>query len=317
MKTFVPIISNLSKEERNPEEMGPLMKAIKAVHAASTSPTAANGEELIHQRAEIERFSRLATPVHGIEVSPFVIGDMKCERVSPDHPHRTDRIIMYCHGGGYTCGGLGYARILAAKLAIHTGLEVVSFEYGLAPENPYPAPIEDGIKVWDYLMYKGYGAKDIIIAGDSAGGNMALEICLSLKESERKLPKAMVLMSPWTDMRATNNSYETYKDKDPLLTYEYVVSVRHAYAGEREDYSDPHLSPLKADLLNFPPALIQVGSNEILRDDSEKLSKQLIKCGVMAKLEIYSGGWHVFQQMPFPKAAAALDAVNDFLLSLN
>lgn len=316
MKTFIPIIPNISREERDPEEMGPLMKAIKAARSASSTPTVVTAEELAHKRSEIERFSRLATPVIGVSVSPFNIDEIKCEWVKPEHPHRTDKIILYCHGGGYTCGGLGYARILATKLALHTGLEVISFEYRLAPEYPYPTPIEDGLKVWDYLMHLGYGAKDIIISGDSAGGNMALEICVSLKESGRMLPKAMVLFSPWTDMRATNSSYETYKDKDPLLTYEYVLSVRHAYAGEREDYSDPHLSPLKADLEGFPTTLIQVGSNEILRDDSEKLAKAMKKYGVSAKLEVYSGGWHVFQQMPIHKASAALTAVYDFLQTI-
>lgn len=311
--SFFPEKQNIDKKEKDPEKMDLLMRTIKAVHSQTVNPTAVTPEDLSRQRAEMEIFSRLATPPVGVSSHPFKVEDIPCELTTPDFAHRKDKIILYCHGGGYTCGGLGYARILASKLALHTGLEVFSFEYGLAPENPYPGPIEDGMKIWDYLMHLGYGANDCIIAGDSAGGNMALEICLRLKETERMLPKAMVLFSPWTDMRAVNPSYETLKEKDPTLTYEYVLSVRSAYAGYDANFEDPHLSPLLADLEGFPPALVQVGSNEILRDDSEKLVKKFDKSGVFARLEVIQGGWHVCQSMPIPRAIKALDSVKVFL----
>ena len=114
-------------------------------------------------------------------------------------------------------------------------------------------------------------------------------------------------------MRAVNPSYETLKDKDPLLTREYVESVRSAYTNEGDDFEDPHLSPLLYDFKNMPPVLIQVGSNEILRDDSEKLAKKLTKSGSFARLQIIQGGWHVFQQMPIVKANKALKDVDKFL----
>ncbi len=309
LKTIIPELKN----KKDPEEMGILMKTIKAVHQVSTNPTAVTTEELSRQRSEIERFSKLITPSSAIIDVPFHVQSIPCEWISPDFSHRKDKIILYCHGGGYTCGGLGYARILAAKMAVHTGLEVVSFEYRLAPENPYPAQLEDAISIWDYLMLKGYGASDIVLAGDSAGGNLALELCLKLFHDERKLPCALILMSPWTDMRAVNPSYTEYKDKDPLLTYEYILSVRGAYAGFHADFSAPELSPLLAKLNMLPPTLIQAGSNEILRDDSEKLAKKLAKSGVRTKLEIYTGCWHVFQQMPVHKATHALDSMSEFL----
>lgn len=312
MKSIGKIIPD-KKIKKDPEDMGLLMKTIKAVHQASTNPTAVTPEELSGQRAEIERFSRLISSSSNIHIESFLAGNVPCERVIPDFSHRKDKIIMYCHGGGYTCGGLGYARVLATKLAVHTGLEVISFEYRLAPENPYPAQIEDAVAVWNYLMLKGYGASDIVVAGDSAGGNLALELCLKLSADERMLPLALVLMSPWTDMRAVNPSYETYKDKDPMLSYEYVVSVRGAYAGVDADFESPEFSPLLANLKMLPPTLIQVGSNEILRDDSEKLAKKLSKIGIQAKLEVYSECWHVFQQMPIHKASHALESVRSFL----
>jgi len=114
-------------------------------------------------------------------------------------------------------------------------------------------------------------------------------------------------------MTCSGNSYAVYKDKDPLLTVEYVMSARNAYADPETDFSAPEYSPLFADLSGMPPALVQVGSNEILRDDSERLVKRYRKYGSHAKLELYTGGWHVFQQMPIPKATQAIDNVKQYL----
>ena len=220
---------------------------------------------------------------------------------------------MYCHGGGYTCGQLGYARILASKLALATGFDVLSFEYRLAPEHPFPAAIEDAVAMWDYLMYMGYGARDVIIAGDSAGGNLALELALKLKEQGRAQPRGLLLFSPWTDMTASGKSYRTCKTLDPMLTMEYIAAVREAYTGPDADWSRPCYSPLFADLRGLPPVLVQVGTNEILKSDSEQLVENLQKAGVYAQLEVYPECWHVFQQMPIRRAAVAMESAGRFV----
>lgn len=313
IKTVIPVLSEKKEaEKKDPEKMDLIMRTVKAVHSATTSETFSSIEELNKQRVEIERFSKLVAPSGQVSIKDFEVDGMACELVTPT-PHRGGKVIMYCHGGGYTCGGLGYARILAAKMAIHTGLEVVTFEYRLAPEHPYPAAIEDGMKLWNYLMHKGYGAGDIILSGDSAGGNLALEMCIRLKGEGRFLPKALVLYSPWTDMRAILPSYKNYADKDPMLTYNYVASVRNAYAGSDANYELPEYSPVLADLTGFPPTLVQVGSNEILRSDSELLAKNMIKAGTFAKLEVYQGGFHVFQQLPLPRATHAIENAAQFI----
>lgn len=312
MKNPISIIQD-RWEEREEDRMDLMMRSIKAFRSVTSPEDHLDPEKLAHHRAEQEIFSKLVTPGLNTDETFFSVGDISCEWVKPQFAHRTDRVILYCHGGGYTCGGLGYAGILAGKMAQHTGLEVISFAYRLAPEHPYPAALEDAIRVWDYLMHLGYGAGNVILAGDSAGGNLALELCLELKKTKRFLPAGMILYSPWTDMRACSSSYKTYKDKDPLLTYDYVCMVRSAYAGPDADYGAPEFSPLLADLKGMPPALIQVGSNEILRRDSEKLAKNLMEQGCRAVLEVYKGGWHVFQQMPTPKSAHAMEQVRLFL----
>lgn len=297
-------------------KMDPLMKAIKAVRAVSEISEETTPEELSRQRNAQEFLAKLVTPPIGVSYEKVEMGGINAEWARPDYTHVKKTVILYCHGGGYTCGGLGYAGILAGKLAIHTGLDVLYFEYRLAPENPYPAAIEDGVKVWDALMHMGYGAENVIIAGDSAGGNMALEIVFKLKQEGRFLPKALILMSPWTDMTVTSPSYEKYKDLDPMLTKEYVLGVRKAYAGEDADYSLPQYSPLYGELKGMPPTFIQVGSNEILRSDSENLYKKLRHNECNVKMTVYKGGWHVFQQLPLPRASKALDDVRDFIWSL-
>ena len=317
MRTPIELLTgkklNVKSDDNDPEKMDFVMKAIKAVRSSSISRTDITREEMEKMRNESERLSKLVTPMSQIDVYEFNVGDIPCEVISPKFAHRQDKIIMYCHGGGYANGGLNYARILGEKFANHTGLSVVTFEYRLSPENPYPAAIEDALSVWNHIMKFGFGAKDVVLAGDSAGGNLSLELIMHLKEEERFLPKAMVLMSPWTDMTLSSNSYKTYADKDPMLTRDYINLARVAYCGADADYADPKYSPLFAQLDNMPPSLVQVGSNEILRDDAEKLVKKLRRSGSMAKYEVYSGCWHVFQQMPVSKASVAMDSVRDFL----
>lgn len=296
--------------------MTPLMHAIKAVHSVSTAGASISAEDLNKQRNSQDLFSGLVTPTAGIKNEPFFIDSIPCEWAKPEGGHDTHHFILYCHGGGYTCGSLKYARILANKLSLHTGLEVLFFEYRLAPENPYPAAIEDVLKVWNHLMLLGYGARDIIIAGDSAGGNLALELIIHLKEANRMLPRGLVLMSPWTDMTASGPSYTKCEEIDPMLTIDYIKAVRGAYCGEKTDYEDPHVSPLFADFKGFPPTLIQVGSNEILKSDSELLAKNMKKADVNATIDVINGAWHVFQQMPLRKSNTALENIGKFVWSI-
>ena len=305
----------LEKDDKTPK-LDRMMKAIKAVrsHGGTADPTST--ESLEKQRHNQETLSKIITPSANVRYERKTIKDIPVEWAIPKFPYRKDRIILYCHGGGYTCGGLGYAGILAGKLALNTGLQVLSFEYRLAPENPYPAAVTDAFTIWDELMLKGYGAGEIILAGDSAGGNLALELTLGLKNLKRMLPRGLILMSPWTDMTLVSETYEEYKELDPMLTYEYVEGVRNAYAGENADFKSPKYSPLFADLKHMPPTYIQVGTNEILRGDSEKLYIRLKESGVRARLDVYEGGWHVFQQMPTPRAAGAMEDIGRFTESI-
>ena len=305
-------LRNARKQAAETDDLTPMMKAIKAVHSV-TSTGSTQPEDLERQRAAQELFGRLVTPNLLINTTPITVNNVSAEWVRMNQGHDRRHVVLYCHGGGYTCGQLGYARILASKLALATGFDVLSFEYRLAPEHPFPAAIEDAVAMWDYLMYMGYGARDVIVAGDSAGGNLALELALKLKEQGRAQPRGLVLFSPWTDMTASGKSYRTCKTLDPMLTMEYIAAVREAYTGPDADWTRPCYSPLFADLRGLPPTLVQVGTNEILKSDSERLVENLQKAGVYAQLEVYPECWHVFQQMPIRRAAVAMESAGRFV----
>lgn len=295
-------------------KMDPFLKALRAANQRRMGQTQLTDEDLKKERSSLELASHLATPIIGVSTEACSIGSLRAEWIRPDFAHEKKHIILYSHGGGYTSGALGYARILGAKLALYSGIEVLSYEYRLAPEHPYPAAFEDILQVWDFLMLQGYGADDVIVAGDSAGGNLTLELMLQLKAQERKRPCAAVLFSPWTDMTATADSYQSQKEEDPILTYDYIITVRNAYAPAPDtDFSDYKYSPLFGDLSDFPPTLIQVGEKEILYDDSKRLYDKLIKQGCTATLQSFPDGWHVFQQMPFPLSVQAMKDAGDYI----
>ena len=290
------------------------MRILKALHSA-TAPGDMTSAELEKQRRSQELLGQLAAPMAGLSWEEFSLSGMKAAWMRLERPHRHARCVLYCHGGGYTSGNLGYSRVLASKLVRSTGLDTLSFEYRLAPEHPYPDALEDAFRAWDHLMYLGYGAKDVVLAGDSAGGNMALVLCLALRRAGRMLPGALLLMSPWTDMTASGASYSERAEADPILTNEYIQAVREAYA-PGADYSRPEFSPLFGDFSAFPPALIQVGTHEILYSDSERLAERMKAGGCYCRLEVWENMWHVFQMAPAKKSAAAMESMAHFLLEV-
>ena len=299
--------------EREERQLAPMMRALKAIHSVGT-PDSMNPEDLAKQRAAQELLGRLAAPMIVLKKwEPFRLKGMAAAWVRPDWPHDKRRVILYCHGGGYTSGNLGYSRPLASKLTSATGWETLCFEYRLAPEDPFPAAVDDARRAWDYLMYLGYGARDVVVAGDSAGGNLALVLCHLLIQAGRQLPGRLVLMSPWTDMTASGLSYTQRAELDPTITMDYIRAVREVYAGGR-DLTSPLLSPLFGDFSGFPPTLIQVGSNEILYSDSLRLQARMREANVHCRLEEWSDMWHVFQMFPVRKAAQAMDSISEFLL---
>lgn len=240
---------------------------------------------------------------------------MEAEWVSVNRAHMKKYVVLYCHGGGYSTGSRKYARTLTSKLASSTFMDVLCFDYRLAPEHPYPAALEDAVAAWDYLMLLGYGAREVIVAGDSAGGNLALALTLSLKAQKRLLPRGLVLMSPWTDLTSSGESFQTKAEVDPVLNAEYIDRMKLAYTQGR-DLENPLVSPLFGDHRDFPPTYIQVGENEVLYSDARRLYMRLLEEHVSVKFEHFKGMWHVFQMSPFKTAYGAMDLIADFIYDI-
>lgn len=269
-------------------------------------------EKLRHNQ---ENMGMLLGKSKEIAIREVEIGSMHGEWLSVNRAHMKKHVILYCHGGGYASGSSLYARTITTKLATSTSMDVFCFDYRLAPEHPYPAALQDAVAAWDYLMLLGYGARDIIVAGDSAGGHLALSLVHKLKEQERLLPRGLVLMSPWTDLTARGASHESRSDIDPVLDKEYLERVTHFFAGEHE-LTNPYISPLYGDYTNFPPTYLQVGNNEILLSDTVLLHKKMIKANVSVKMDVFKGMWHVFQMTPFKTAYEAMDKNAEFIFDI-
>lgn len=284
-----------------------LMQLIKKVHGL------VENTDMEKQRQSQDNVGNLLTARKELDIKDIDIDGMHAEWMSVQRMHARRNVILYCHGGGYMTGSCLYARTLTSKLAENTSLEVLSFDYRLAPEHPYPQAMEDAMKAWNYLMLQGYGARDVIIAGDSAGGNMALSLVLQLKAQERKLPKALVLLSPWTDLTSSGKSHLSRAEVDPVLNADYIKRAVDFYAGE-QNLTNPFISPLYGDYKDFPPTYIQVGDNEILLSDSVALHKKMIKDNVNARIDVYKGMWHVFQMSPFKTANRAMEQCAEFIL---
>ena len=205
-------------------------------------------------------------------------------------------VILQLHGGGYMSGLQGQYRKMAGLYAeISSGAAVLSVDYRLAPEHPFPAALEDAVVAYKWLRDKGYESERIIVAGDSAGGGLAMALCMELRTNGEPMPAGLVAMSPWTDLTASGESYDTNYERDPLFgkTRDSLIYNRD-YVGDH-DPMDEYISPMFGDFRGFPPMLIQVGSYEMLLSDSVDVAAKARGQGVKVRLSIYDGMFHIFQ----------------------
>ena len=267
------------------------------------------------QRTRMDELARrgIRVPIE-VTVRTVQAGGVHAEWIEPVGVD-PQRVILYLHGGGYCICSLDTHRGLACRLAMACRARLLSIDYRLAPENPFPAALEDSLATYRWLLAQGIPAKQIAIGGDSAGGGLTLATALSLRDGSQGLPAALFLISPWTDLTFSGESIETRKGIDPIFGGEgNRLGFAPAYLG-KHDPANPLISPLFADLHSLPPTLIHVGSDEILLDDSVRLDEKLKASGVSARLHVWDGMWHVFQIFaPYlPEAQQAICQIGDFV----
>lgn len=249
-----------------------------------------------HSRRSMNFFGRLMPSARGVKIQSISYGGVACEQHQPKNAP-TNRVLLYFHGGGYCVGSPVSHRHLISRLARKSRMRAVAPDYRKAPEHPYPAPIEDAVSVYSALLEEGVKPENIYFAGDSAGGNLVLETLLKLRETSVPLPSAACCISPWTDLSMSGETIATKEDVDLLLTPALLDQfAAHYTAGASAETrgSSATLSPLVADLNQLPPLLIQVGSEEILLDDSVRLAEKAKKVGVQVELQIWEKMQHVW-----------------------
>jgi len=231
-------------------------------------------------------------PPRGTRVEPIDMNGVPAERVTT--AGAGSRVVLFLHGGGYCVGSPRTHRALAAHIA--RAAEAVSYvpDYRLAPEHPHPAALEDALAAYRWLLSHIIKPAQIVIGGDSAGGGLALACAIAIRDAGLALPAALVLISPWTDLTLSGDSTKTHARRDPMLSHSIGALWSRLYLGPHPA-DHPLCSPLFANLAGLPPMLIQVGSEEILLSDSQRLEQRATAAGVSVKLSRYDGMWHDFQ----------------------
>jgi len=244
---------------------------------------------------------------HSIRTTQTTLGNRPTLHVEPDNGPRAGT-ILYFHGGGFVFGSPETALSLTGHLVAKTGFGAYSVDYRLAPEHPFPAAIEDTLGAYRALLDSGQDPSAIAFAGDSAGGGLTITTCLAARDAGLPLPSAIVAFSPGLDATRTGESMDTKQGADPIFTREAVERTGAMYLAGADPHQ-PLLSPaVLADLTGFPPMLLQVGTNEILLDDSTRLAARAREAGVDVVLDITADVPHVFQSF-----AGVLDEVDKAL----
>lgn len=229
-----------------------------------------------------------------IKVETTHIGGCHAERLRPDNV-TSPNVVLYLHGGAYTTGSCITHRALAARLALASGCATLVIDYRLAPEHPFPAGLDDALAVYEAL--RSNGTVQIALAGDSAGAGLALALVLRLRELGLPMPRALALMSPWTDLALTSETHQTKASVDPYFpNTDRIAGSARVYAGD-QPLNHPLVSPYYADLHGLPPMLVHVGELETLINDSIWLVERVTSAGGVAQLKRWPGMWHVWQAL--------------------
>ena len=271
-------------------------------------------KSLAELRAFYASFGEMPLP-EGTQVSETALGGVPALDVAVPSVAADAGVLLYLHGGGYVIGAASTGVPLTAALAARTGLRVLSLDYRIAPEALFPAAVDDALAAYRALLDDNDPAR-VVLAGDSAGGGLALATLLAARDAGLPLPAAVVAFSGWFDLTLSGASLTGKESVDPVFDAADIQEYANAYLPEGADPSAPLASPLLADLRGLPPLLLQVGSHEVLLDDSTGLAARAAAADVEVTLEVYPGSAHVFQHhnATEPTAARALDSAAAFLV---
>lgn len=294
-----------------------------------------DGKSVEQIRGEMEAAAALWPEVPGVRVMPVRAGGLTAEWLMPEAPvpvpsetrpelgselgaEDGKRAVLYFHGGGFTSGTCRFYRSLASEIALASGVPVLTVEYRLAPEHPYPAANEDCLAAYRWLADEGFPPEGIVFGGDSVGASLALMTLLTLRSSGEALPAGAFLLSPHGDLaKPDGDSYRSRADRDPTGSLEGNRRLFEAYWGRNAGEPPALLSPMRMDLSGLPPLLIQAGDREVLLSDAERLARYAREAGTEAHLEVWEDMWCVFQLLVhmLPEAREAIGRIGGFVRS--
>lgn len=219
--------------------------------------------------------------------------------------------ILYLHGGGYVAGSLAYAKLFGGVLAERMGMRVFCLGYALAPEQPYPAALNDAQQAYRYLLSQGIAPKELAILGESAGGGLLMCLTHKLKDEGVALPSCLVAISPWADLTLSSDTVDANEPTDVALTKAQLLHYARCYAPD--NLADKYVSPIFGDFTGFPPALVIASDDEILTGDAKTLKRCYDEAGGECRLILAEGMWHAYPLYRTPESNAALDEIKRFI----
>jgi acetyl esterase/lipase len=251
-------------------------------------------------------------PKH-VKIEPVNFNNINAEWSIPIKTE-TKGVILYVHGGGYVAGSVQTHRAFVAQVAKKAKTKLLSVDYRLAPEHPFPAAIEDGINAYKWLLEQGYNSSQIVLMGDSAGGGLAIGLALKIRDLVLPLPIAVVALSPWVDLLCEGETMLTNQKTDNMANKKGAHFFAISYAKESE-YKNPYASPLYANLKGFPKILIQVSNTEILYNDATRFNEKALSEGVDITLDVWNKMPHVWQMFSpiLPEARLAIRDIGTFI----
>ena len=265
-----------------------------------------------HLRSLLETSTMLSTLPWGVSFEKIKLDVFEAEWLQPKEV-KEERVLLYLHGGGYVIGSPHTHRALAGKIAEGISANCLLIDYRKAPENPFPAALDDAHHAYNYLLEKGYDAEKIVIVGDSAGGGLAIALQFELMEFHQELPLCVALLSPYLDLTNTGRSVKRNAKNDRFLDVFEMRRWADWYAGDH-DCANPKISPLFGDFRGLAPTLVQASQSEVLYNDSTRFVKKAKENGVEVEFQKWKGlihWWHMFGGMP--EAKEAIDKVIYFL----
>lgn len=248
------------------------------------------------------------------ELEDVDIDGLPCRWISSKGSNK-DRAVLYFHGGGFRMGSIDSHQDLMLRISAAAGCRVLGVNYRLGSEHQYPAALDDAKSAYQWLLDQGIAPSKLAVMGDSAGGNLAASLLNLLSQENAPMPAAAVYLSPWFDMNASTESYQTRAEYDPIHQRKFILALASSYLGEQGDPNSPLTSPIMGDLTGMPPTLIQVGDCEVGLDESHQYADKARLAEVEVELEVWDGMIHVFQQFAqeLPEAREAIDKIGKFL----